>query len=192
MTLSEFLHRLDAAHWTHFECPVPYATGATRVHAVGAVEIWVVDFFQDGTISADIYRLDGPRGESLRDPARLEEAFGRVRAAWQAAADDLDIRFISPFQLRHPDGHVVECTGLLPDFGGPKGTVITSREDPDEVFELADCFGHFTSGLNPRYYEIYHRARFIETLCDWGWSGEGSPPPWLDGSHAADDTADGR
>ena len=37
-------------------------------------------------------------------------------------------------------------------------------------------------GLNPLYYEHYDRELFTETLNDWGWFREGTPPDWFDGA----------
>jgi len=34
-------------------------------------------------------------------------------------------------------------------------------------------------------YRNYDRGRFIETLEDWGWFGEGSPPDWFRGGSSA-------
>jgi hypothetical protein len=40
------------------------------------------------------------------------------------AAQDLGIKFISPFGFVGADGHDYVCSGLLPQFGQPKGTLI--------------------------------------------------------------------
>jgi hypothetical protein len=109
-----------------------------------------------------------------------------MACSWRAAAADLGIRFLSPFAFE-ANGVRYACTGLLPDFGGPKGTLVCSRFDPipDDVniYELAHGEGYYTSGLNPRVYETYERARFVETLDDWGWYGqEGAAPTWFGGA----------
>ncbi len=105
--------------------------------------------------------------------------------AWKAAAADLGIRFVCPFVLESGGTRYV-CTGLLPDFGGSKGTLVCSRFDPipDDVnvYDIADNEGYYTSGLNPRTYETYERSRFVETLDDWGWFGAGTAvPSWFGG-----------
>lgn len=69
---------------------------------------------------------------------------------------------------------------------GPKGTLVCSRFDltPDDVdvYDVADSEGYYASGLNPRVYELYARAKFVETLDDWGWFGDpAAVPSWFGG-----------
>jgi hypothetical protein len=100
--------------------------------------------------------------------------------AWLEAAADLGIEFQSPFCMRTNDGREVWCSGLLPHFGGPKGTVIASRDDPDEALDVADALGYYAPGLSPDCYETYDRASFVEALSDWGWYGPAErQPKWL-------------
>jgi hypothetical protein len=177
MNLYEFLRRLEQADWPYFMTRVPYDDG-TRVYAIGADEIWEVDFSDDGSFEAEVYRLADVNADPISNPAVLERAFGRLARAWKTAAADLEIRFVEPFQLTDETGAAVQCAGYLPDFGGSKGTVIISREDPDSACEMAIANGYYTSALNPRYYERYDRTHFIETLTDWGWFGKEPPPAW--------------
>jgi hypothetical protein len=112
-------------------------------------------------------------------------ANGPMARAWRAAAEDLGVRFESPFSLDH-DGVVYWCAGWLPDFGGPKGTIIACMYSLDDVFEVVEQHGFYASGLSPYYYWNYERERFIETLNDWGWfGGSGEPPTWFAGAHRA-------
>jgi hypothetical protein len=105
-----------------------------------------------------------------------------LATAWRAAAADLGVRFESPFALDHGDQHHW-VAGWLPDFGGAKGTIVTCRHSVDGLDEICDAHGYYTSALNPLYYDTYDRARFIETLNDWGWYGEpSSAPAWFTGS----------
>jgi|CXWL01.1.fsa_nt_gi hypothetical protein len=172
-----FLKRL-AEHRTEYwleKCPVG---DAIRVHTWAANERWEVDFWENGDIEAECFRSN-PR-EKLTGEVVLDSLFGRMGKAWVEAARDLEIEFVRPFVLIGEGGREVRCAGLLPQFGGPKGTVIVSREDPDEASELAEAQGYYTSGLNPRIYESYDREIFVETLSDWGWHGsEAQRPTWL-------------
>jgi hypothetical protein len=177
MTRDEFLQRLEKAGWEFFLTRVPYAEGI-RVVAVGAVEVWVVDFFDSGEYATKVFSLEDDDPETPWTPRDLASAFGRLGRAWSEAAADLGVRFVQPFTLQDEAGNSVVCTGLLPDFGGPRGMPIFGPEDSDEVFDLAEAQGYASSGLNPRYYERYDRERFMNTLRDWGWFGEGEPPPW--------------
>jgi len=102
--------------------------------------------------------------------------------AWLDARDDLEIRVTHPFKFVAASGHEVETVGVhLPDFGGPNGTVLLCRFDPEHLYELLDGTGYYSSGLNPRSYEPYQRAVFVQTLSDWGWYGPPEQtPPWYD------------
>ena len=109
----------------------------------------------------------------------MESLEDRLAKAWESAARDLSIEFKTPFILRQGEREV-RCAGLLPHFGGPKGTVVVSRNDPDDALDLADSLGYYAPGLNPDYYETYDRACFVATLSDWGWHGAAEArPTWL-------------
>lgn len=139
--------------------------------------------------------LGGPIGPSTNQRGRVLELLNGysegdqgsadaapLALAWRAAARDLDIRFQSPYQLSTQDQPGIWCCGLLPDFGGTKGTVILGRFSSSVAESLAEEQGYYTSGLNPLYYEYYERAHFEETLNDWGWFGEAEmSPPWFRG-----------
>jgi hypothetical protein len=101
--------------------------------------------------------------------------------AWINASKDLGIIYIHPFTFKTKDGNQVETTGgLLPDFGGPNGTLLQTRFDSDDVYEAEEnsAIDYYSSGLNPHSYEPYNRELYIETLIDWGWFGKANPPSW--------------
>ena len=102
--------------------------------------------------------------------------------AWIDASRVLGFRYIHPFTFTTRDGRrLITQGGWLPDFGGPKGTLIVTRFDSEEVQESLDDTEFYSSGLNPEHYEPYRREAYIETLNDWGWFGAGSPPSWFTG-----------
>jgi hypothetical protein len=102
--------------------------------------------------------------------------------AWHDAAADLGIRFNSPFPVEYL-GTTYWCAGRLPDFGGPKGTIIAGRFSLDDVFDAARARGFYSSGLSPYSYETYDRELFAATLNDWGWFADPSiAPAWFDGA----------
>ena len=104
-----------------------------------------------------------------------------MAVAWREAAADLGVRFVSPFGMKL-HRRTYWCSGWLPDFGCPLGTIIADRHTLDEIFEVSDALGYYSSGLSPDYYETYTRERFIETLNDWGWFGSRSQAPtWFSG-----------
>lgn len=65
----------------------------------------------------------------------------KLSLAWRLAAQELGVRLIAPFELRADDGKPLSCTGLLPDFGGEKGTVIIGDQDPGEAVDVAHEHG---------------------------------------------------
>lgn len=102
--------------------------------------------------------------------------------AWIDASRELGFQFIHPFAFITKDGRQFTTTGgWLPDFGGPHGTLLLTRFDPDSMKDNVDDTDFYSSGLNPEHYEPYRREVYIETLNDWGWFGAGSPPSWFTG-----------
>jgi hypothetical protein len=102
--------------------------------------------------------------------------------AWIEASRDLGIRYIHPFTFTTKSGLSFTTTGgWLPDFGGPQGTLLRTRFDPESMDGTDDDTDYYSSGLNPAHYEPYCRERYIEMLNDWGWFGEGAPPSWFTG-----------
>jgi hypothetical protein len=96
----------------------------------------------------------------------------RLLQSWREAAEDLRL--------------AVEQLGdaiVVKDFGSPRGMLCRLRQAPAEVPELRDeaaSRGMGWSELGESYLH-YDRTLFIDTLNDWGWCGEGPPPPWYSG-----------
>ena len=151
--------------------------GCVDVEVEAFSERWVVSFDEDGFIDFVIYKeLDAVDNENA---SLLESLFNRPQKAWLDAAKDLQIEFISPYAFIGSDGEEYQITGLLPQFGGKNGTLITSRKDSEEAcFEASKLSGFQRSGLNPRYYDKYDREQVIETLQDWGWNSKDPKPEW--------------
>lgn len=112
---------------------------------------------------------------------KIENLKDRSLKAWKTASKDLGIEFIHPYIFKGIDGEEYEAVGLLPDFGNGKGVILTDRKTSDDVFFMANLMNDFhITLLIPRYYEVYDRERFIQTLSDWGWIGtESQKPDWL-------------
>ena len=102
--------------------------------------------------------------------------------AWLDASLDLGVRVVHPFSFVTKSGiHATTVGVYVPDFGGPRGTLLMCRFDSDEVAELVWDTDYFTSGLNPRSYEPYKRKLYQQTLSDWGWyARDVPPPPWYE------------
>lgn len=177
MKLFEFLEKMS-----HEKYPVKLNyvewSGCIEVEVDAFSERWIVSFDNDGFVDFSILKeIDVPNGENELE---LNSLLNRPQQAWKDAAKDLDIEFISPFKFVGSDGLEYEVTGLLPQFGAEKGTIITSRKDTDEAIAEAEKLdGYYGSGLSPRYYDKYNRKAFIETLIDWGWRSTEEKPEWI-------------
>ena len=140
-------------------------------------EKWIVDFDAEGLVGIGIYRLI--EIGDCEDESLLKKLFSRVQKAWLEAANDLDFEVIGPHTFRSAEGERFEASVYLPDFGGPKGTVLFTHTDDDAAMDSADEIGFYQSALNPLYYDHYDRENFIETLQDWGWMNpKKKPPAW--------------
>jgi hypothetical protein len=105
-----------------------------------------------------------------------------VSDAWRIAAADLGIRVTAPFILEDVDGDTVGVVALVHDFGTPAGTLAgTIQDDFETLSGVAQRSKRYVSLLNPETHSRYERQTFIDTLNDWGWYGDGVPPPWYTG-----------
>lgn len=172
--LLKFLVRLDKENirYTIEKSPCDMSI---RVHVFIEPEYWCVDFSEEFEVDIEIFK----HRKFAKEP-ELEMLFDRMARAWRKAADDLGIELISPYTFHDNAGVEYTCTGLVKNFGCPKGTVIMSRKDSDCVDDICDHLGYYSAGLSPRYYETYDRERFIELLKDLGWYGKKEDKPeWL-------------
>ena len=99
----------------------------------------------------------------------------KVVAAWHAAATDLGFRFTSPYLATSCDGRQFEALGLVHEFGGRIGTLISAEPAADLYPDVGDGYG--VSYLDYRGYARYKRDLWIEMLDDWGLWGEPSRGP---------------
>ena len=96
-----------------------------------------------------------------------------------AAAEDLGIRIVAPFEISDGDDDV-SFIAFFPDFGSRKGALVCHIDEWLALYKIAHRLGYFCSGLHPDSYRIYDRERFIETLIDWHWLGEPTlEPRWF-------------
>lgn len=99
-----------------------------------------------------------------------------VKRAWLDAAADLGIA-VDVAELPSVPGAVA----VVPGFGAPAGAVVAFVDDAPVGFEgAAKRHGLYWSKLGNSYLR-YERELFIDTLNDWGWFGDGSPPDWYTG-----------
>ncbi|OYY63892.1 MAG: hypothetical protein B7Y49_11770 [Sphingomonas sp. 28-62-11] len=94
-------------------------------------------------------------------------------SAWKVAASVLGLQLVAPYLLDIADGTAIWVEGFLPDFGGSRGMIfrgISCSAPPTDLYV----------SLISDAYRQFDRARFVETLSDWGWYGAADERPgWL-------------
>lgn len=93
-------------------------------------------------------------------------------AEWRKAAADLGFQFTAPYIANSKTGARFEALGLVHQFGGRIGTLISVDPDADTYPETGEGYGVSYLG-----YSKYKRAVWIEILDDWGFWGEPSQAP---------------
>jgi hypothetical protein len=99
----------------------------------------------------------------------------KVLAAWREAAADLGFQFTSPYTATAKDGQKFEALGLVHEFGGRIGTLISAEPSADLYPDVGEGYG--VSYLSCRGYARYDRESWIEMLDDWGFWGEPTRAP---------------
>ncbi len=105
----------------------------------------------------------------------MTEREAKVVAAWHEAAADLGFRFTSPYIATAKDGQKFDALGLVHEFVGRIGTLISTDPEADVYPPAADGYG--VSYLVWNGYAKYDRESWIEMLDDWGFCGEPSHAP---------------
>ena len=99
--------------------------------------------------------------------------------AWRIAGGQLGVQVAAPAEVVI-NGASVGCVAFLPDFGSTHGTAAFSLSVTRSLPKTTDA-DPFCSLLDDVSYGEFVRDRFIATLNDWGWFGEGQPPDWYEG-----------
>jgi hypothetical protein len=98
--------------------------------------------------------------------------------AWRKAEQDLGIEINPEFTLKLKDR--TRNFLIIENFGGPKGTIVTSLDDTGDFNELKEL-GFYCSALADSYL-TYDRVLFVDTLNDWGFYGDSNrKPAWYTG-----------
>lgn len=101
--------------------------------------------------------------------------------AFRRSADALGVEIEGPVQVGLGDGTVITADMLVKGFGAPVGTLVTPlseqlqgrRKALSAQGLTASSFGPYDHG------EEESVEGMVELLSDWGWCGDGPPPPWL-------------
>jgi len=97
-------------------------------------------------------------------------------AEWRKAAADLGFQFTAPYIATSKTGAQFEALGLVHQFGGRIGTLISVAPEADVYPATGEGYGVSYLG-----FAKYKRADWIEILGDWGFWGEPShAPDWYE------------
>ena len=119
MNLFAFLEKLSQEGFV-FQLHYAGPPSTIEVHVDAYYERWLVSFDEKGFVDFTKY-AEAETGIEERD--RLNDLFDRSGRAWDEAAKDLGIRFIRPYRFEAlGEEHI--ATGLLPDFGSERGTLL--------------------------------------------------------------------
>jgi hypothetical protein len=103
-------------------------------------------------------------------------------ALWREAGHDLKIAIVMPFSAVGPQGESIGALAWLRDFGSPRGAVVCTADDPDNLALRGLEWGYEVVPYDPVAYPAhYDRRLFMRILADLGWQGEPAErPAWLD------------
>jgi hypothetical protein len=103
-------------------------------------------------------------------------------SAWRAAAADLGVRVVAPYELLMPGKEAVLCEAHVLDFGTRQGAVALSFPTERRIRHLLRARTDLWFSTLGDSYRTYERKDFIEMLDDWGWYGPAdAKPQWFTG-----------
>lgn len=116
-------------------------------------DIWHVLFDEDGLKEIKLYSYQIEK----KNPRIIDDLFNRYERAWNAAAEDLGIEFISPFIFQNTMGETCRVTGLLPQFGAPNGVILCPSSDERNCAFSQELEGYAQEKLFSPFYDKYDR-----------------------------------
>ena len=95
---------------------------------------------------------------------------------WLSAASDLGLKVTVPFEFVANDGCSFMFEAAVHEFGGKAGMLLMQQWDAAKAQAAANNgYGYSCMQVGG-----YDRSSTIEVLQDWGWSGAGLAPAWLE------------
>ena len=101
-----------------------------------------------------------------------------LRTQWRDAARVLGIECTAPIIVEASTGERFEFACLLPQFGGPLGTLVDAFDNRAARLAAAAA-GYCLSTMQPDTRLPFNAADYVDCLIDWGWADTNrSPPDW--------------
>ena len=93
---------------------------------------------------------------------------------------ELDLRVITPFDLKIEEGSTIQFDALLPQLGAKNGMLVTT--DVSKVSDKLVTLGYGYSVVNVHSEKsVFNLEGYKEVFSDWGWSSTASEKPdWMD------------
>jgi hypothetical protein len=98
------------------------------------------------------------------------------------ATGELGLAIVAPFRCQLRDGSELVAVALLPELGGPNGTLVlrSGQVDRRVLEELGGRGFACSSFCDPPDSEEYEVDTYREMFMDWSWvSKDKEPPPWM-------------
>ena len=106
-----------------------------------------------------------------------------LQERWSGIARDLKLRFDAPFEIELHDELLIQADIVLYDFGYTKGMLLFGNCPASEKLDTLVRLGYGYSVLSEEYEKLeYDLDAIIDILRDWGWSGSGPRPEWMESS----------
>lgn len=104
-----------------------------------------------------------------------------VAALWRDAGRALGIAVVTPFAAIGPRGDAIDALVWLRDFGAPRGALVCTADDPDELASRGIEWGYEVVDHDLYAYPAHYEHRFfLQILTRLGWSGSAADrPSWL-------------
>jgi hypothetical protein len=106
-----------------------------------------------------------------------------LQAQWREIATRWELKIDAPFYVTLSSGKM-KVPVRLRGFGAPKGMLLaaeyqTIASHTDELIRLGFGYSCLSASAKPYDPEIDDKA-VLEMLRDWGWTGPGEAPSWLE------------
>jgi hypothetical protein len=100
---------------------------------------------------------------------------------WRQAGEALGFIVEAPYVVRLPEGQCIEFSCHLPEFGAPRGMLLSHSYAEFSAHAKALAASGYGYSVLSFPGETVDLASVIEVLQDWGWTASKPAPGWLGG-----------